>query len=152
MKILDKRISASKVVMSVIGAVVVAVLSLFLSACFYTEEGSIQITEFLTRFSYFGNRFMEIFNFKYLATQKFIIIFLLLLVMYICVLLILLLRPSKYIRGKEYGSAEWGDIEEVNSKLYSREPEAKYRVYYTKEKIHKKFFRKLKEDKKKYIK
>lgn len=149
--IFDKKVSVVSLSVMCAGTVPVALLTLFLSACFHSAEGGVaQINEFIERCSYFSRNFFGVFDGAY-ADSIFLILFFLLETFYGLGMIALLLRPNKYIRGKEYGSAAWGDCIMVNRQLASFKPNEKYRVYYQKEKPVKKIFRKLCERKKDYI-
>lgn len=151
MKIFGKKVSKVTIAFMLLGAAAIAVTALLLSACLSPDGGgTAQIGEFIERFSYFKEHFGEIFRKEY-AGRLFLIILLLLEAIYAMCMLGVLLMPGKYIRGREYGSAEWGNLSEVNDKLASKNPEDKFKLFYEKEPAGKKFFRKLFENKRKYV-
>ena len=148
-----RKVSSIEKFFFFIGAFIILIFSVFLSACFYSETGNAnKLPEFIDNLQYFARNVGEIFTKKYIFSQSFLICALSLEFAYLCILLIYLLRPNKFVRGKEYGDAEWEDVSFVNEKLQSQFPEEKYKVYFNKEKFYKKVFRKLGERKKRYIK
>lgn len=151
--VFGKKISVVNKIFFVIGAVAIILFSLFLSVCFKSEAGNMaQITEFMERYTYYLKHLTEIFIFENMYIPAFIWCLVLFGLFYVCWIFWLLLKPNKYIRGKEYGDAEWGDLAVINDKLISINPKDEYKVYYKPEPDYKKIFRKIFEDKKNYIK
>ncbi len=132
-----------------IGAALTALLTLFVSACLTRGENA-DIMLFIENAEYYSRHFAAVFS--NVNLNVFIPALLFSEFSYACLLMIGLLRPNKFLRGKEYGSAEWGDPNYLNSLISSKEPPEALKVYYTPEKTIKRMARKLFERKKDYIK
>lgn len=132
----------------ILGGIAVALVVLFLSSCF--ARGDRTVMTFFQNMEYYSNHFSGIFT--YITSGYFLIALLIGEFIYICLILIHMMKPNKYMRGKEYGSAEWGDVYAVNDFLSSTDPAEEFKVYYTPEQKGKRLIRKLFENKKKYIK
>jgi hypothetical protein len=99
---------------------------------------------------YASGHFVEILG--NITSVYFLVTLLISEMMYICLILLYKMKPNKYMWGKEYGSAEWGDVYAVNEFLSSSDPPEEFKVYYKPERKVKRFVRKLFENRKKYIK
>lgn len=142
------KISKTGIFFYILGGTAVALVVLFLTSCFL--KGDKTVMTFVINLEYYSKHFAGIF--ENLTSGYFLMALSVGEFIYICLILIHTMKPNKYMRGKEYGSAEWGDVYAVNAFLSSTEPAEKFKVYYTPEGKGKKFIRKLFENKKKYIK
>lgn len=113
----NKKITKFRLLMYGFGAMLIIFFSLFISAGIYKEDGSIPvISELMENYGYYANHIIEIFKFKF-VNSRFFAICIFFSIIYICLIMISLLKSNKYIRGREYGSAEWDDLNRVSSKL-----------------------------------
>ena len=142
------KMSKTGMFLYILGGIAVALVALFLISCFL--KGDKTVMTFVLNLEYYSNHFTEIF--ANITSGSFLMILLVSEFIYICLILIHTMKPNKYMRGKEYGSAEWGDVYAVNDFLSSTDPAEEFKVYYTPERKGKRFIRKLFENKKKYIK
>ena len=142
------KMSKTGMFLYILGGIAVALVALFLTSCFL--KGDRTVMTFVLNLEYYSKNFTEIF--ANITSGSFLMILLVSEFIYICLILIHTMKPNKYMRGKEYGSAEWGDVYAVNDFLSSTDPAEEFKVYYTPERKGKRFIRKLFENKKKYIK
>lgn len=142
------KISKPGMFFYILGGIAVALIVLFLISCFI--RGDKTVMTFVLNLEYYSNHLAEIF--ANITSGYFLMALLVSEFIYICLILIHTMKPNKYMRGKEYGSAEWEDVYAVNDFLSSTDPAEEFKVYYTPERKGKRFIRKLFENKKKYIK
>lgn len=146
--VIFEKISKTGMFLYILGGIAVAMVVLFFMSCFL--KGDKTVMTFVTNIEYYSYHFAEIF--VNLTSGHFLIALLVGEFIYICLILIHTMKPNKYMRGKEYGSAEWGDVYAVNAFLSSTDPTEEFKVYYTPERKEKRLVRKIFENKRKYIK
>ncbi len=142
------KTSKTGIFIYILGGIAVALAVLFLASCFI--RGDRTVMTFFQNMEYYSDHFSGIF--ANITSGYFLMSLLVGEFIYVCLLLLHMMKPNKYMRGKEYGSAEWGDVYAVNDFLSSSNPAEEFKVYYTPEQKGKRLIRKLLENKKKYIK
>lgn len=136
----------------IIGAIIFAAIAYVISAGLYSEDGNaVTIIPFFENLKTLLSKPSLLFNAKYINGNLIISLFVVEM-LYALVIVYWRFGPNKYMKGKEYGQAEWVDASVINKKIASFNPEDRYKSFYVKEKKHKKIIRKVFERKKDYIK
>lgn len=150
---MDKKTGKSgKVIIILSGAIFFALLAYIISAGLYSNDGGgVTIVPFFNNIKTLMSSPGLLFDAKYINGKMVICLFFVEMI-YALVIIYYLFGPNKFLRGKEYGTAEWVDASVINKRLASFNPEDRYKSLYVKEKKHKKIIRKIFERKKDYIK
>ena len=136
----------------IIGVVIFAAIAYVISAGLYSEDGNtVTIIPFFDNIKTLMSKPILLFNAKYINGNLIMSLFIVEMI-YALVIVYWCFGPNKYMKGKEYGQAEWADASVINKKIASFNPEDRYKSLYVKEKRHKKIIRKIFERKKDYIK
>lgn len=149
---MNRKLGKAGKAVIVFGAVIVALLAYIIAAGLYSDAGGkVTIVPFFDNIKVLMSDMSLLFNTKYINGNLAVSLFILELI-YALVLIYWLFGPNKFIRGREYGTAEWADASDINKQMASFNPEDRYKYFYVKERKHKKLIRKLFERKKDYIK
>ncbi len=123
---IGRKLSAGQKSIFFVGEVLLILASYILSVCLYKADGTLaNMDEFSSNFGALQNDILVIFNWKY-VNKTFFMIAVLLSVFYLLLFLVWKLKPNKYVRGREYGSAEFIDVNEINKLLASAALDSKY--------------------------
>lgn len=149
---MNRKLGKSGKAVILLGAMIFALLAYIIAAGLYSDDGEgVTIVPFFNNVKTLMSDMSLLFDTKYINGNLAVSLFIVELI-YALILIYWLFGPNKFIRGKEYGTAEWTDASAINKKLASFNPENRYKSFYVKEKKHKKFVRKIFERKKDYIK